>query len=105
MKSYRVVISLAAKEDLKRCIRYLKNVKNSVQAAQNVMDDYRQTSIILSDVADSIKDPDSIILKSRGLKRINFQKHRYFMLFKVEDNKVIITNIFHELEDYENKLH
>ena len=35
--------------------------------------------------------------------RINFEKHRYFLLYYLDDNKAIVTNLFHELEDYEEK--
>ena len=38
-------------------------------------------------------------------RRINFLKHRYFMLYRLEDDLVIVDNIFHELQDYENKMY
>lgn len=38
------------------------------------------------------------------LDRINFLKHRYFMLYRIESNLVFIDDIFHELQDYENKM-
>ena len=104
MKTYRVVVSIDAKASLKKYIRYLREVKLSPQAARNVLDDFTATRIILSQVAGSLQDPESEKLKARSLKRINFQKHNYFMLYKVEEEMVIITNIFHGLEDYEGKL-
>ena len=30
--------------------------------------------------------------------------HRYFMLYRIIGNMVIVDNIFHELQDYENKM-
>lgn len=39
-----------------------------------------------------------------GYRRINFKSHRYFMLYRVEEDKVYVDNIFHELQDYENRL-
>ena len=35
---------------------------------------------------------------------INFISHRYFILYRVEGSKAIIDNIFHELQDYENRI-
>ena len=58
MKTYRVVVSADAKEDLRRYIRYLKEVKHSGHAAKNVMDDFHETRKTLSDVADSLAWPD-----------------------------------------------
>ncbi|MBQ6481363.1 MAG: hypothetical protein IJI45_09620 [Anaerolineaceae bacterium] len=60
--------------------------------------------MILSDIAGSIREPDSEVLKARNLKRLNFGKHDYFLLFRIEGSKVIVTNIFHAAEDFESKL-
>ena len=58
---YKVVVTRDAEEDLDRFIKYLVFEKKSLQAAENVLDDY--------------------------------------------DDLVIVDNIFHELQDYENKMH
>lgn len=55
-------------------------------------------------VAGSLRNPDSEILKFRGLKRINFLRHDYFLLYRIEEDQVFVTNIFHSSEDFENKL-
>lgn len=36
--------------------------------------------------------------------RINFLNHKYFMLYRIVDDIVFVDNIFHELQDYENKM-
>lgn len=51
-----------------------------------------------------LADPDSEILKQRKLKRMNFLKHDYFILYTIVYDKAVITNIFHSLEDHESKL-
>ncbi len=104
MKKYRVFVTDDAKHDLRKYIRYLKEVKKSPQAAKNVMADYTTTRKSLETLAGSIKEPESIELIKRELKRINFKKHNYFLLFRIEDDKAYVTNMFHGLEDYENKL-
>ena len=38
------------------------------------------------------------------MPRVNFLSHRYFMLYRVEGDTVYVDNIFHELQDYENKM-
>lgn len=38
------------------------------------------------------------------MKRWNFQKHQYFLLFKVEDDAAIVTNVYHFRENYLAKL-
>ncbi len=104
MKTYRVVVTDDAKQDFRRYRDYLIYVKKSSQAARNLVNDYRETRKKLETVADSLKDPESEKLKQRRLKRINFLKHDYFLLYRIDGDIVSITNMFHSLEDYENKL-
>ena len=41
---------------------------------------------------------------SLGYRRTNFQQHRYFMLYRIENDVVYVDDIFHELQDYENRM-
>ena len=104
MKRYNVIRTDDAEEDLRKYVDYLVRVKRNPQAAQNVLDDFDGTVDMLETMAGSIAKPQSPKLNARNLKRINFQRHKYFLLFRVEGNDVIITNMFHELEDFESKL-
>ena len=101
---YNVIISDEAVRDLRRYIDYLINVKQNLQAALNVMDDYDDTVDALSKVAGSLKMCDSPNMKKRSLRRINFFRHNYFMLFRVDGQNAYVTNIFHGLEDADNKM-
>ena len=104
MKTYKVRMSPRAKADLRDRVSYLVNVKKNPQAAASLMADFRKTRINLESIAGSIKEPDSEILKSRKLKRINLREHDYFLLYRIDGDTVMIMNIFHALEDFENKL-
>ena len=101
---YKVVITEDAEEDLNRYVRYLLFEKRNEQAASNLLDDFESTQECLKHVAGSLKVCDNPKLKEYGYKRINFLHHRYFMLFRIEKEYVIVDNIFHELQDFENKL-
>ena len=101
---YKVVVTADAEEDLNKYIRYLLMVKKSEQAAKNVLDDFEATIQSLKNVAGSVKLCDNPRLKELGYRRINFLSHRYFMMYRMVDNIVIVDNIFHELQDYENKM-
>lgn len=100
---YKVLITPDAEEDLDRYVRYLLFEKKNEQAAKNLLDDFEETKRQLSRAAGSMAYCQNVRLKEFGYKRINFWKHKYFMLYRVEDNIVIVDNIFHELQDYENK--
>ncbi|MCC8127012.1 MAG: type II toxin-antitoxin system RelE/ParE family toxin [Clostridiales bacterium] len=101
---YNVIVTCDAENDLDRYIRYLLLEKRNEQAAGNLLDDFEETVSVLSRVAESLKFCDNPRLKEQGYKRISLQRHRYFMLFRVEGNDAIVDALFHELQDYENKI-
>ena len=104
MKKYRVVITKQAQNDLRQKLSYIRDHLKNPQAVQSMYSDYKKTRAALAENAGSIHEAESDKLKERNLKRINFRNHNYFMLFRVVENRAEITNIFHNSEDYENKL-
>ena len=101
---YKVVVTDEAEEDLNQFIQYLLFAKKNKQAARNVLDDFEDTVKRLKYVASSLKICDNPHLQSFGYRRINFQQHRYFMLYRIENDGVYVDDIFHELQDYENRM-
>lgn len=102
---YRIVVTKDAEEDLERFIEYLIVEKENMQATENVLNDYDATIESLKHVAGNLKLCDNPKLHQLGYRRINFLNHRYFMLYRITDNIVFVDNIFHELQDYENKMY
>lgn len=101
---YKVVMAESAEADIDRFIAYLLLEKKSMQAAENLLNDFEETKINLSRVAGSLKLCDNPALKELGYRRINFLSHRYFMLYRIEENTVFVDSIFHELQDYERSM-
>lgn len=102
---YRIVVTSEAEEDLDRFIKYLLFEKENEQAAKNVLDDFVATKESLKYMAGSLKLCDNPRLKELGYRRIKFLSHRYFMMYRIVDQMVFIDNIFHQLQDYEDKMH
>ena len=103
--TYKVVVTRDAEEDLDNFIKYLITEKKNMQAAENVLNDYDATIESLKHVAGSLKLCDNPKLRQLEYRRINFLNHRYFMLYRIVDQIVFVDNIFHELQDYENKIY
>ena len=101
---YKVVITIDAENNLDQFINYLIYEKKSLQSANNLLDDFDSIIESLTHIAGSLKLCDNPRLRKLGYRRINFLKHRYFMLYRIVDNLVIVDNIFHELQDYENRI-
>lgn len=87
-----------------RFLQYLLFEKKNEQAAGNILDDFGDTLNCLKNVAGSLSLCENQRLRALGYHRINFLRHRYFMLYRIEENTVFIDDIFHELQDYENKM-
>lgn len=102
---YKIVVTSDAEEDLDRFIKYLLFEKKSEQAAKNVLDDFEAVKESLKHVAGGLKLCDNPRLKDLGYRRINFLSHRYFIMYRIVDQVVFIDNIFHQLQDYEDKMH
>lgn len=101
---YRVVVTKDAEEDLDSFIKNLVLEKRSEKAAENLLNDFLATKECLRYVAGSLKQCDNPKLRQMGYRRINFLNHRYFMMYRIEGDVVIIDNVFHDLQDYENKM-
>ena len=100
--NYNVFITEEAESDLDRFLSYLVFEKKSRRSAENVLNDFDDTIQCLSIVAGSIKLCDNPRLKDLGYRRMNFLSHRYFLLYRIENDRVIVDRIFHALQDYEN---
>lgn len=87
---YRGVVTAEAEEDLNQFIQYLILEKQNEQAAKNVLDDLEETVEMLKHIAGSLKLCDNPRLQSLGYYRINFKKHRYFMLYRIEKDIVVL---------------
>ena len=101
---YKVVMTADAEEDLDRFIRYLLFEKQNSQAASNVLNDFEATKQVLSNMAGSLKLCGNPRLYALGYRKIHFLSHRYFMLYRIEGNLAVVDSIFHELQDYENRV-
>ena len=75
-----------------------------MQAATSLLNDFEEILDLLKLAASSLKYCENDKLKAHGYRRMNFRRHNYFILYRVLDDLVIIDNIFHNLQDYENIL-
>ena len=101
---YEVIITIDAETDLDNILNYLLFDKRNSQAASDVLKDFEVIVNRLSYIAGSIALCSNEKLKKHGYRRIGLNHHRYFLLYRIEDNKVFIDKVFHELQDYENKI-
>ncbi len=71
------------------------------QAAKAILADARETKKRLSTAADSLKICDDPLRAKYGYRKIKFVKHKFVMLYRMQDDTVIVDGMFHELQVYE----
>lgn len=101
---YEILVTETAENSFDEALQYLIYEKKNKQAACNLLSDFERTKNRLGQVAESLRLCENETLKDLGYRRINFIDHRYFMLYRVEGKKVFIDQIFHELQDFENRI-
>lgn len=101
---YKVRVTSETEQDFDRILNCLANVKRNPQAAEHFIDDFENTKKMLTAAAGSLKLCDNPRLRSLGYRRMNFLSMNYFMMYRVEGDVAVIDNIFHNLQDYENKM-
>lgn len=102
--SYKVTFTDTAEKQAQRILDYLFFELKNTQAAYNVEQDMKETVKRLTHVAGSLKLCDNPRLRALKYRIIHFKYHRYFMLYKIVERQVYIVGVYHDLQDYEQKI-
>lgn len=107
--AYRVIITKPAKHQLEMYISYTISTFGNLQAARAIRDDAKETKKRLSVVAGSLALCEDKILAAKGYRKIMFAKHDFFMVYRIDNDLVIVEAMYHKLQDFESvfsqKLH
>lgn len=101
---FNVELSDLAIEQYDKFLDYIYHTLLNPQAAAGLMQDFDDTISILERQADSFGYCASEQLRKLKFRKINFQRHRYLFVYRVDQNKVIVEGMYHELQDYENAI-
>jgi plasmid stabilization system protein ParE len=99
--AYKVIVMPPAKRRLEQYVRYTLEELNNRQAAKAILDDAKETKARLSYLAATLKICDNPTLARYGYRKINFLNHRFFMIYRIDGDTVIVDGMFHEMQDYE----
>ncbi len=73
-------------------------------AFSSFLADLEETIDRLTFSADSLPLCENKRVALLGYRKIHLKKHRFFLLYRINGLKVIVDDIFHNLEDFENKI-
>lgn len=98
---YKVIITPLARHQLEMYIAYTLSSFKNTQAARSIRDDSLRTKARLAKMAGVLAPCDNPILSKHGYHKIHFDKHDFFMVYRIDEDKAIVDAMYHELQDYE----
>lgn len=101
---YKVIITERAEELLDKLVNYLLLNIKSRQAAVHLLDSIQKLYGCLEDNPFQFPISKDIYLSNKGYREAVLVDMKYLVIYKVEEDIVYILGVFHELEQYQNKL-
>ena len=98
---YKVIITPPAKKSLDKYIRYTAITLQNKEAAIAIIEDARNTKNRLAKIANIISPCQHPVLAQFEYRKIHFRKHDFFMVYRIEGDKVIVDGMFHDLQDFD----
>jgi len=95
---YKVVITFAAEEDFINVFNYIYYQLENPLAAGSFARDYIDAIKRLSSLADGMQVCENEELANRGYRVIHLKKHRYKLLYKIDNDKAVVVSILHNLQ-------
>lgn len=98
--TYKIVVTDTYSLEYKKILNYLINVLKEKSAAKNLNDEIDHIVELIS------TNPNLFGLSlHKELKKRKYHKvtvANYLILYKVQDNKIFLSHIFHQTQDYAN---
>lgn len=102
--NYRLIITERAEELLDGLVLYLLRRLKSKQAAAHLLDSVDQVYDRLEENPNQFPFCKDDYLAHKGYREAALPDMNYLIIFKVEEKMVYVLGVFHELEQYINKL-
>ncbi len=102
--NYKLIVTERAEELLDGLIRYLLYQIKNEQAAIHLLDSVEQVYSRLEENPFQFPQCRDSYLSQLGYREAVFLNMKYLIIFRIEEKNVYIIGVFHELEQYRNKL-
>jgi plasmid stabilization system protein ParE len=102
--AYKLMITDRAEELLDQLVNYILFKFNNQSAAKHLLDGIEQLYNRLEDNPYQFADSRDSMLKSQGYKEAVVKDMDYILIFRIDGDIVYVLGIFHQLENYKDKL-
>ena len=100
--AYKVVVTPPANHRLEMYVGYTIVKLKNPEAARSILKDAVKTKNRLADVADTLQICANPVLAKYEYRKMHFLKHDFVMIYRIDDNKVVVDGMYHELQDWES---
>lgn len=101
---YELIISDRADELIDRLTSYLLNKLKNPDAAAHFLDELESVYDRLIDNPYQFPDSPDEYLLLRGYREAVFETMQYKIVYRIDNQRVLIVGVFHTLEDYRRKV-
>ena len=102
--AYKLIISERAGAHLDSIIGYTVHTLKKPGAAAAILTDMEEAFDRLESMPESFAYCNDLHLAQRGYRKVLLSRHDYLMLFRIDNDEIHISGIFHMKEDYANKV-
>ena len=100
MKTWRVEVSPGVGERLVEILTYIFDAPlHNPDAARAVFEDFDATIAAISLMGDRVPIGTHPIMRKRGLRRMNFRRHRFYVVYRIQGDVAQVVRVAHFLED------
>ena len=100
--AYKVVITPKAEHQLEMYVSYTLFTFKYKEYAKDILKDAKKTKQRLVKEASNLPLCANEELATYGYRKIMFQKHDFFMIYRIENDTVYVEGMYHTLQDFEN---
>ena len=101
---YELIVSERADELIDRLASYLLNNLKKPGAAAHFLDELESIYDRLTDNPIQFSDSPDEYLFIRGYREALFETMQYKVVYRIDNQRVLIVGVFHTLEDYRRKV-
>lgn len=101
---YKVLISNRAEEQLSAIIEYVAERLCNPTAAKAILDDIESAFNTLETIPEAFAVCEDPYLSSKGYRKVVLKEHNYVLIYRLQDDIVQVSGIFHFRENYIEKL-
>lgn len=101
---YRLLETKRAKIHIEKLVGYLLFEFKSDQAAKHLLDEIKKIYIRLKEAPEQFPYCEDSYLKDKKYRKAVLSTMNYTVIFKIEEMTVYVVGIFHDSENYSDKL-